>query len=488
MDYYHHFGIDRLINIEIAMNYAGKNVLVLGMGKTGLSMVKWLSRIGAHVSVADTRTTPPNIELFQQLIAHEVIVCGALKPELLAGIDVVALSPGVAMAEPLVQMALQQAIPVTGDIELFAEALEQYAPQDTKILAITGSNGKTTVTTMVGAMVKQAGWDVEVAGNIGLAALDALMLRINTGKWPRLWVLELSSFQLETTRSLRSDAATILNISEDHLDRYHTIEDYVAAKMRIFPDSSDRCVRVLNRDDARVYAMCDENGKYLTFGLSAPAFDDEFGISPNGAGLCLAQGNTYLMKLSELAVAGLHNAANALAALALCRAIDLPFEPLLQALHAFKGLPHRMQKVAKFNEVIFYDDSKSTNVGSAVAALNSFRRNVILIAGGDGKGQDFSPLIQPVSEHARSIVLLGRDADKIAQTIQGCDVPIHHVANMDEAVQLSFLLAKQGDIVLLSPACASLDMFDNYIHRAKAFVAGVQRIEQQFVYSTQTCH
>src|SRR5690606_9452525 len=169
-------------------------VLVLGMGKTGLSMVKWLSRIGARVSVADTRTAPPNIELFQQLIAHEAIVCGALKPELLAGIDVVALSPGVAMAEPLVQMALQQAIPVTGDIELFAEALEQYAPQDTKILAITGSNGKTTVTTMVGAMVKQAGWDVEVAGNIGLAALDALMLRINTGKWPRLWVLELSSF------------------------------------------------------------------------------------------------------------------------------------------------------------------------------------------------------------------------------------------------------------------------------------------------------
>jgi UDP-N-acetylmuramoylalanine--D-glutamate ligase len=471
------------------MNYTDKNILVLGMGKTGLSMVKWLSRIGACVLVADTRATPPNLEALNQIVAREAIVCGPLKPELLKSIDAIAISPGMTIAEPLVQTALQQNIPVIGDIELFAIALEQYAPQGTKILAITGSNGKTTVTTMVGEMAKSAGWDVEVAGNIGLAALDALMLRMDTEKWPQLWVLELSSFQLETTNSLRPDAATVLNISEDHLDRYPTIEEYAAAKARIFPSSpSSNCIRVLNRDDVRVRSMLGESSKQLTFGLSAPSFDNEFGILPNGPGLCLAQGSTYLMKISELAVTGMHNAANALAALALCRAIDLSFEPLLHALHTFRGLPHRMQKVAKFNGVTFYDDSKSTNVGSAVAALNGFRRNVILIAGGEGKGQDFLPLKQPVSQHVRGIVLLGRDAEKISQIIQDCNVPIHHVTSMDEAVRVSFLLAKQGDIVLLSPACASFDMFNNYIHRAEVFTTAVRGIEQQFVCSTPTCH
>jgi len=470
------------------MNYADKNILVLGMGKTGISIAKWFSRSGARVAVADTRATPPNLELLQQIVPPEAISCGPFKATLLEGIDVIAISPGVAIAEPLVQTALQQGIPVIGDIELFAEALDQYAPSDTKILAITGSNGKTTVTTMVGEMAKNTGWDVEVAGNIGLAALDALMQRMDTGKWPHLWVLELSSFQLETTNNLQPDAATVLNISEDHLDRYHSIEEYATAKARIFLDPHNNCVQVLNREDARVYAMARKNSKQLTFGLSAPSFDDEFGILPSGSDLWLAQGTTRLMKVSELAVAGLHNAANALAALALCRAVDLPFEPLLHALHSFRGLPHRMQKIAEFNGVTFYDDSKSTNVGSAVAALNGFRKNVILIAGGDGKEQDFSPLEQSVSKHTRGIVLLGKDAQKISQAIQGCNVPVHRVTTMDEAVRVSFLLAEHGDVILLSPACASLDMFNNYIHRAEVFTAAVRGIEHKFVLTAQTCH
>ncbi len=469
------------------MNYAGKNVLVLGMGKTGISMTKWLSRSGARVTVADTRIAPPNLELFKQIVPHEAIFCGPFEIALLKGMDVIAISPGVAMTEPLLQAALQQGIPVVGDIELFAVALDQYAPPGTKILAITGSNGKTTVTTMVGEMAKHAGWDVEVAGNIGLAALDALMQRIDTNKWPHLWVLELSSFQLETTNNLRLDAAAVLNISEDHLDRYSSIEEYAAAKARIFLNLHHDCVQILNREDTRVNAMARRNGKLLTFGLSAPAFDDEFGILP-GSDLCLAQGGTRLMKVSELAVASLHNAANALAALALCRAIDLPFEPLLHALHGFRGLPHRMQKIAEFNGVTFYDDSKSTNVGSAVAALNGFRKNVILIAGGDGKEQDFSPLEQSVSKHTRSIVLLGKDAQKILQAIQGCNVPVHCVTTMDEAVRVSFLLAEDGDVILLSPACASLDMFNDYIHRAEVFTAAVRGIERKFVLTTQTYH
>ncbi len=234
--------------------------------------------------------------------------------------------------------------------------------------------------------------------------------------------------------------------------------------------------------------MADKNSKQVTFGLSAPVSDEEFGLLPGGSEVWLAQGNTHLLKTSELAVTGLHNATNALAALALCRAVDLPFEPLLHALRTFRGLPHRMQKVAEFNGVTFYDDSKSTNIGSAVAALNGFHKNVILIAGGDGKGQDFSPLEQPVSKHVRGVVLLGRDADKVAQAIQASNVPIHRVTTMDEAVQVSFLLAERGDVVLLSPACASLDMFNNYIHRAEVFTTAVRLIERKLVLTAQTCH
>lgn len=469
------------------MNWHGKKWLVLGMGETGLSMVRWLTRQGAEVCVADNRVAPPNLPILEQMIPAEKIYCGPFNAAAFDDADAIAISPGVPLAEPLVQDAIRRGVPVVGDVELFAWALDQAEQPRPKILAITGSNGKTTVTTMVGEMVKNAGCDVEVAGNIGPAVLEALMRRMDWGKLPQYWVLELSSFQLETTRHLAADAAAVLNLSEDHFDRYTSMHDYAAAKARLF--ISDReSVQILNRDDAAIRAMALPGRKQLTFGLGEPLSDRDFGLQRNGIDIWLAQGKMNLLKTSEILVPGMHNIANALAAMALCRAVALPYEPLLQALREFKGLPHRMQKIAVINDVTFYDDSKSTNVGSAIAALNGMQKNVVLIAGGDGKGQDFSPLKPAVASCARAVVLLGRDAHKIAEAIQDSQVPLHYVATMEEAVRLSFLLAHPGDAVMLSPACASLDMFKNYIHRAEVFTHAVKEIEQKFVHSDRESH
>ena len=453
-------------------------MLVLGMGETGLSMAKWLSRQGANVRAADSRAAPPNLDAMQRAVSSSQIFVGAFAAETFAGIDLVAISPGVPLAEPLVQQAAKRGVPVLGDIELFVLALRQLTSSKPKILAITGSNGKTTVTAMAGAMVKRFGWDAEVAGNIGPAVLDALMQRENAGRLPQSWVLEVSSFQLETTRSLNPDAAVVLNLCEDHFDRYFGMQDYAAAKARIFlGEAGGGGVQILNRDDPMVCAMALPGRKQMTFGLDAPVADSDFGLLRDGGDTWLVQGRTRLMKTSELAIAGRHNAANALAALALCRAVELPFEPLLQALREFKGLPHRMEKVAAFSGITFYDDSKGTNVGATVAALNGMTQRVVLIVGGDGKGQDFSPLRQPLAECARAVVLIGRDAGKIAAALDGCGVPLHPAATMEEAVQQSFALAQKGDAVLMSPACASLDMFRNYVHRADVFVAAVRDLE-----------
>ncbi|MDN5753281.1 MAG: UDP-N-acetylmuramoyl-L-alanine--D-glutamate ligase [Nitrosospira sp.] len=465
------------------MNLRGKTVLVLGMGETGFSMAKWLSHLGANVRAADSRAAPPCMAALRQALPVTETFAGAFTAEAFTGMDAIAISPGVPLAEPLVQRAVKNGVPVVGDIELFALAIRRLGISKPKILAVTGSNGKTTVTAMAGAMAEKAGWDVEVAGNIGPAVLDTLMRREDSGKLPQAWVLEVSSFQLETTQNLDPDAAAVLNLSEDHFDRYAGIRDYAAAKARIFlrgahaADSGDGGgVQVLNRDDSVVCAMALAGRRQMTFGLDAPVTGSDFGLLHDGANLWLAQGKTCLMKTGELGVTGLHNAANALAALALCRAVDLPFEPLLQALREFRGLPHRMEKVAAFNGITFYDDSKGTNVGATIAALNGMTQRVVLIAGGDGKGQDFSPLARPVAEHARAVVLIGRDAEKIASAIAGCGTPLHHAATMEEAVQKSFMLARKGDAVLMSPACASLDMFKSYAHRAEAFVAAVKDV------------
>jgi UDP-N-acetylmuramoylalanine--D-glutamate ligase len=364
---------------------------------------------------------------------------------------------------------------VVGDVELFARAiraLNAKREHPMRVLAITGSNGKSTVTAMCGDMCRMAGLVTCVAGNIGLPVLDALSeIEQGSAPAPQAWVLELSSFQLETTSSLNADAATVLNLSEDHMDRYPDMEAYAAAKARIFSGDG---VQVLNRDDPRSLAMARPGRRVVSFGLDRSPRDDNFGLCEDE--LCLD--GDMLMPLSALPVTGLHNAANALAALALTRALGLPMEALLRGLLHFKGLPHRVEQVAEIDGVTWYDDSKGTNVGATEAALYGMgRRKAVVIMGGDGKGQDFAPLAEPLARYARAVVYIGRDAARIRAAV-GEALTDEHIPQLDattlpEAVALAAQQARSGDAVLMSPACASLDMFDNYEHRARVFVDAV---------------
>ncbi|MFZ2541238.1 MAG: UDP-N-acetylmuramoyl-L-alanine--D-glutamate ligase [Gallionella sp.] len=449
-----------------------KSVLVLGLGETGLSMVRWLSAQSARLRVADSRSVPPSLDEVGQYVAASQIYCGNFNDALFDGIELIAISPGVPLHDPTVKKAVARGIAVVGDIELFAQSL----PKDNRphILAITGSNGKTTVTSMVEHLCKAAGKDVVSAGNISPAVLDVVLERgVNQ---PEVWVLELSSFQLETTSNLNADAATVLNISEDHLDRYADIHEYSAAKARIFSGCD---VQVLNRDDERSMSMAREDCKIITFGLNSPDTASEFGIERAAGEVWLVQGSQRLIKASELQVVGMHNVANALAALALSRAINFPMGVLLEALRSFKGLPHRVERVATINGITYYDDSKGTNVGATIAALQGLGCKAVLIVGGEGKGQDFMPLNPVVAQHARAVVLIGRDAPLIAAALNGSGVDVLRAEDMSEAVQLATRLAHRGDAVLLSPACASFDMFRNYEHRAEVFVDAVRRLTKE---------
>jgi len=453
-----------------------KSVLILGVGETGLSLVRWMLLNGAKVRIADSRNVPPGFADLQASYPQIDARCGVFRAELLDGIELLAISPGIPVSESLVQKAMAQRIPVVGDIELLAQALPAENPP--KVIAITGVNGKTTVTSMVGAMCRVAGLDVEVAGNISPAVLDVLIER--KGKHPDVWILELSSFQLETTYSLSADAATVLNISEDHLDRYEELADYIAAKARIYRCDGRSCVQVLNRDDVESMAMGLRDRLIQTFGVETPALGrSDLGIEVDAETkeICLMEGARCLMKASELQVQGRHNYSNALAAISLCRAVGLPMPPLLTALRAFKGLPHRVEKVSEIKGVIYYDDSKGTNVGATEAALKGLECPVVVILGGDGKGQDFTPLEDVVAKHARVAVLMGRDADKIANVLDECGVPLLRAVDMRDAVKKAAQEAQPGDAVLLSPACASFDMFRSYQHRAEVFVAAVHELE-----------
>ncbi len=447
-------------------------MLVLGLGDTGLSMAKWLARRGASVRVADTRAAPPRLAELKRSLPSVPANCGPLRDEMFAGIDLVAVSPGVPLAEPAVRRALDAGMEVAGDIELFAQALPE---RRARIIAVTGTNGKSTVTSLAGAMARAAGVDCEVAGNIGPPVLDALMRREDAGRAAGLWVLEVSSFQLEVTASLAADAAAVLNVTEDHLDRYRGFDDYARAKARVFLGDG---MQVLNRDDPRSLAMALPGRKTSTFGLDAPRRAEDWGLLKRDGEPWLAQGANALLASREMKLAGLHNAANALAALALCRALGLPLEPLLAALREFKGLPHRVELIGEADGVRWYDDSKGTNVGSTVAALVGLAQRetkVVLIAGGDGKGQDFSPLRDAVERSARALVLIGRDAPLIEAAVAGAGVPIRRAASMDQAVALAAQAARPGDAVLLSPACASFDMFRDYRHRGEVFRLAVER-------------
>ncbi|NYE63644.1 UDP-N-acetylmuramoylalanine--D-glutamate ligase [Duganella sp. 1224] len=545
------------------MIYEGKNALVLGLGESGLAMALWLARSGARVRVADTRESPDRLPALRAAVPDAEFVAGSFGASLLEGVDFVAVSPGLAPGRELKEInpaAMAAGIPVWGEIELFAQALEWlkeqrgYAP---KVIAITGTNGKTTVTTLVGQLCERAGKTVRVAGNISPAALDVLREVLDASPTPAapvgddgaiataatiatattaadsaapaagepvvaaapsalpdIWVLELSSFQLQTTFTLEADAATVLNVTQDHLDWHGDMPSYAAAKHRIFAANT---VRVLNRDDATTMRMANPNGHNVTFGTDAPTLRDDLGLNNERGVLWLAtaipaeeEGEPKkrkkndpppppvecivknLMPADALQIRGVHNAANALAALALCRAIDLPLAPLLHGLREYRGQPHRVELVSAINDVEYYDDSKGTNVGATVAALSGLgkaftgdNQRLLVILGGDGKGQDFAPLAEPMSRYARAALLIGRDAPHIRAALeqasreQGAGLPYvleDCGTDLPRAVKRASELAQAGDAVLLSPACASMDMFKNYAHRAQVFIDAVRDI------------
>jgi len=440
--------------------------LVVGLGLTGRSCIRFLAARGYSVTGVDTREAPPLLEELRAEFPGTVFHTGALPAALFERPGLLVVSPGVSVHEAAIARAAARGVQPIGDIELFARAAR--AP----VIAITGSNGKSTVTSLVGAMCREAGMDVAVGGNLGTPALD--LLRTPEAE---LYVLELSSFQLETTRSLNARAAAVLNVSPDHLDRYGSFEEYATAKARIF---NGRGVMVLNADDPVVQAMVLPGRRVVRFGLHPPQDESDYGlIMRNGGDEWLARGARALMPVGEVPLAGRHNLANVLAAMALGEAAEVPYDAMKRAVLSFRGLPHRTELVAERDGVRWINDSKGTNVGATVAALAGMTAPVVLIAGGDGKGQDFAPLQPAVAEHARAVVLIGRDAPLIEQALAG-SAPIEHAQDLADAVRLARACARPGDVVLLSPACASFDMFRNYEHRGEEFartVRGLGRTE-----------
>ncbi len=488
------------------IDVAGRTALVLGLGESGLAMARALAEAGATVRVADTRAEPPMLDALRAELPQVSFASGEFSPQLLDGAAMLALSPGLSpthsAAAPLVTAAKKASLDVVGEIELFARVLAAlkasrgYSP---RVVGVTGTNGKTTTARLTGLLVERSGRSVIVAGNISPCALDALLDRLRAGSLPETWVLELSSFQLATTRSLACDAATVLNITQDHLDWHGSFDAYAKAKARIF---APRTVQVLNRDDPIVAGMAKKTATVVTFRLQPPTQADEYGLVTDAGVTWLAYAEDLahghrrrkldsepasaeqlyvhrLMPADALAIRGRHNAGNALAALALARAIGCPLAPMLHALRGYRGEPHRVQLIATIGGVQYYDDSKGTNVGATVAALDGLGAEglrLVVILGGDGKGQDFAPLAAPLARIARAVVLIGRDAALIEQAIgaEHAPFPIRHAATLQEAVEQAASLAKAGDAVLLSPACASFDMFRDYRHRADVFAAAVR--------------
>lgn len=437
--------------------------LIVGLGKTGLSCARYLSARGVPVAITDSRETPPGLSELRQELPDIALFLGGFDPDAFAAAEQLVVSPGVPMSEPLIQQAVARGVPVVGDIELFAQAAR--AP----VVAITGSNGKSTVTTLLGAMLRDAGVKAAVGGNLGDPALSLLKDEVE------LYVLELSSFQLETTYSLKPSVAIVLNISPDHMDRYPDLQAYADTKASVYRHAE---AGVFNLDDPQVMAMNRDREGDQFFTLGQPD-EGVFGVREADGEAWLCRGSERLMPVSRLKIPGTHNVANALACLAMGSLLQLPEETMLRTLEEFSGLSHRTQFIKESVGVRWYNDSKGTNVGACVAALEGLstadEKRTVLIAGGDGKGADFSLLTPAVARHTRAVVLLGRDAPRIAQALDG-SVPVMHAKDMDDAVLLAASYAEPGDRVLLSPACASFDMYKNYQQRGDMFADAVARL------------
>ncbi|NGP52177.1 UDP-N-acetylmuramoyl-L-alanine--D-glutamate ligase [Thioalkalivibrio sp. XN8] len=439
---------------------AAQPVLVVGLGATGLSCARYLARLGQRVRVVDSRAEPPGLAALGALRETVELRLGGFDKGVLDGVAEVVVSPGVSLREPLLEEARRRGLALLGDIELFARA----APAP--VAAITGSNGKSTVTSLLAELARAGGLRVREGGNLGTPALDLL-----EGEVPDVYVLELSSFQLEATASLRAKAACVLNLSADHIDRHGSMEAYAEAKARIL-HGAERVV--LNRDDRIVMAMWDGRTPCIRFGLGAPAAG-EYGLLDTPAGPALARGEEALAPVSVLRVRGRHNQANALAALAMVEAVGLDPRACLPALAAFRGLPHRAEWIAERGGVEYINDSKGTNVGAAVAAIQGMDRPVVLIAGGDGKGADFAPLAAAARERVHAAVLLGQDAPVLEAALAGT-CRVERVDGIEAAVVAAARLAQPGDCVLLSPACASTDMYRDYRERGQRFAAAVREL------------
>jgi UDP-N-acetylmuramoylalanine--D-glutamate ligase len=490
-----------------------QHVLILGLGASGLAMARWCARCGARVTVADTRDAPPQLDALREHVPAAQFVAGPLTAALVEGQGVHAVyrSPGLSPEQvaPVVSAASPLGLVVGGELSLFTAGLKQlheeqaYAPA---VLAVTGTNGKTTVTALTGQLVERSGRTVAVAGNIGPTLLETLADKADAQALPQVWVLELSSFQLETPDEFEPTAAAVLNVTQDHLDWHGTIDAYAAAKSRVFGKSG---LMILNREDALVMKMLPdavrlkggkmEQREYVTFGGDMPQRPGDFGIEVvNGMAWlvrALEADETLkkrkdndeelhfqrLMPADALRVRGRHNAVNALSALALATAAGCQLGPMLYGLREYRGEPHRVQPIGIVNDVEYFDDSKGTNVGATVAALQGLgaERKVVVILGGDGKGQDFSPLAEPVARYARAAVLIGRDGPQIRAVLESAGVTLIDAESMEQAVSLATQRAHAGDAVLMSPACASFDMFRNYPHRAEVFRAAVRSIADE---------
>lgn len=438
-----------------------KRALVVGLGLSGLSSARYLVRQGYVVTIVDSRVQPPGLGALHAELPAVHVHTGSFDAALFRDPGLLVVSPGISLMEPVIAAACVRGIEAVGDIELFARVAR--AP----VLAITGANGKSTVTSLVGEMCREAGFDTAVGGNIGVPALDLLRT-----PEPEVYVLELSSFQLETVTSLNARAAAVLNITPDHMDRYASLADYAAVKARIFRGDG---TMILNADDPVVMAMSQPNRGTVRFGAHPPASDIDYGLVSHGGETWLARGARQLLPASAVPLPGRHNLLNVLAAMAVAETVHVPLDAMKRAVARFHGLHHRTELVLERDGVRWIDDSKGTNVGATAAALNGMGAPVILIAGGDGKGADFSELRASVARCARAVVLIGRDAPLIEKALDGV-VPLVNAKDMHMAVREAARLAQPGDVVLLSPACASFDMFRNYEHRGQVFAQAVKEV------------